>query len=116
MAIVTYQQVSVFIPATLRTVVEPKFAEYEEQAAIHLRELAGVELPETPAEAPDWVIVPMAGLIAKLAITEFTKPNPEIIEQVNGDYDRVVKFLSRRSFRRVPTRTGAGQFDGEVRL
>ena len=79
---------------TVLTGTTKYFTPIEEEAAKLIRDKTGRDIPATTADAPDWIIVPAAYIIQKLAKRLLTEISLEYNQQIDADYELALKMLA----------------------
>lgn len=95
MAFITYNDIENLIPeAIAKLIAEPtKFAYYENLTAKIIRDESGIAIPTSPATAPDWIILPAAHIITKIASNKIIGLKVETIQRIDDDYKNAIKTL-----------------------
>lgn len=120
MPFVTFSQVEMLLPASLRQPLRDadKFASCEQQAAITIRDIANVDIPADADDAPDWTLMPAAQLISYYALGLVTASN-DLTDLCKRNYDTAIATCKRNRLARKASsgssgRTGTllGQWNG----
>lgn len=65
----------------------------ESEAAKIIRDITGRDIPTDTGSAPDWITVPAAYIIAKLAENLLQDVSPDFQDRIDANYDRALQLL-----------------------
>lgn len=122
MPFVVFADVENLLPPAVRSVLRDadKFSAVENEAAITIRDIANIDIPNDVDDAPDWVRMPMAQLMSYYGLSLVNaNRDGELADLCKRNYDAAIATAKRnRVARKSPSgtsgRTGQllGQWNG----
>lgn len=96
MPFTTLQNIKPFISKPLYTFLssDNNFPNFENQAALLIRDICNIPIPADINLSPDFIHYPMAVIIQKLTIPFFPDLDPEAINTIVLEYEHAFIFLN----------------------
>ena len=93
------------------------FAEAEAAASGIIKLYADIEEPASAADAPEWVKLPAAWLVARILLGRLPDINPDLLREARANWNTAVEILQRhRPRRRSESAPSTGTISGMLTL